>query len=90
MVNRKFTRHYTNSVTVITDALEHKTSLSVLNTKVKAGLLKPAVLAGYRDAVAGVYDKHWRYNTSHESHYLRGVQAAINNGAVINTYLDAR
>ena len=88
MINRNFSPQYDNSVCYITDGLQHKQAISVLKVKIQAGLLDQAVIIGYRDCVAGVYDKFWRYYTKQERFYLQGVQAAINNGGCIERYLE--
>jgi len=48
------------------------------------------VLRGYNDVAFGkVYDKWYRYETRHEHEYLMGAQAAINNGGVVENYINS-
>lgn len=79
---------YSNEITLITNGLTHKQAVRVLEAKVKAELIHPYVLCGYRDCVEGFYDKWYRYSTDHEQQYLWGAQAAINNGACIEHYIE--
>lgn len=84
----EFQKQYENEVTIITDGLTHGTAKKVLEAKVKLGILNRATLTGYIDCCTGIYDKYWRYSTNSESEYLMGVQAAINNGACIEQYIE--
>lgn len=79
-----------NSIAIITDGLTHKQALRVLETKAKKGLIHPYAVCGYRDAVTGYYDKWYRYFTKSETEYLHGAQAAINNGAVIEHFIEVK
>jgi len=88
MNNRKFEQHYANPIAYITDGLLHRQAISILKTKAAARLIDEAAVVGYRDCVAGFYDKFWRYQTKQELFYLHGVQAAINNGASIEAYIE--
>lgn len=86
MLNKRFAPQHANYVAVITDGLHHRQAVSVLTAKVAAGLLEEAALAGYRDCVVGIYDLFWRYRSDDELSYSFGVQAAVNNGAVVKQY----
>ena len=88
MTGTKFSKQYSNEITTITDGLTHGQAVNVLERKERCGLLQQVVIIGYKDAVCGVYDKYWRYSTSRDPEYLMGVQAAINNGACIETYIE--
>ena len=83
-----FSKQYSNEITAITDGLSHGQAVKILETKERRGLLPYAVIVGYRDAVGGVYDKYWRYSAFGEKDYCAGVQAAIKNGACIETYIE--
>lgn len=87
-MNNKFNKQYDNKIADITDGLDHTKALGILTSKEKIGQVTMATIVGYRDAVGGYYDKYWRYDTNQEPEYLMGVQAAINNGAVIENYIE--
>lgn len=87
-MNKKFNQQYRNEIATITDAMPHRQAIKVLEQKHRAGLIMPAALVGYRDAVGGTYDKYWRYSPIGEVDYQAGVQAAINNGASIERYIE--
>ena len=89
-MNKDFQAQYSNEITAITDGLTHKMAIMILTAKEKQGLISHATLVGYRDCVAGIYDKIWRYGRAahQEPQYLQGVQAAINNGAHIEQYIE--
>lgn len=87
-MNKNFSKQYENSISNITDGLTHRLAMNLLDTKVSQNLIPSATLTGYKDATAGIYDKYWRYSTDQEADYLAGVQAAINNGASIEQYIE--
>jgi hypothetical protein len=87
-MNNNFCKQYTNETTVITDGLTHAMALKILTLKREHSLVSDATVTGYRNAVAGYYDKYWRYETHREPEYLQGVQAAINNGACIEHFIE--
>lgn len=86
--SKNFNKQYDNAITKITDGLAHSSAIWVLEVKMKQGLVSNAAWVGYRDASIGYYDKYWRYSTNQENEYLMGVRAAINNGAVIENYIE--
>ena len=88
-MNTNFYKQYENQITELTDGMEHDEAVELLSKLFKGGFINEATLTGYKDcAYSKIYDKFWRYETKSEPQYLQGVQAAINNGGIVEQYIE--